>query len=272
MTRANGQRSPCVTLLTDFGTADGYVGALKGVLASLCPGVIIHDITHDVPPGDVLHGAFALATAAPLFPPGTIHLAVVDPGVGTSRRAVAVVTEAGTFVGPDNGLLSLAARPPRRVFVLDRSDVFLESVSSTFHGRDVFAPVAARLAAGWPPDRIGTPAADLMELELPKVARCGGGVEGAVIHCDRFGNLITNLREADLPEAAGEVSVEIAGHRIAGISRTYGDRAPGELLALFGSLGFLEIAVSKGAAAARLGVSRGAAVRVFAGATSRNQA
>ncbi|RMF21052.1 MAG: hypothetical protein D6760_10270 [Deltaproteobacteria bacterium] len=254
-----------ITLLTDFGSADGYAGAVKGVLVSICPGVQIVELTHDVPPGDTAAGAFALANAVATFPPGTIHLAVVDPGVGTERRAVAVEAGGAVFVGPDNGLLWLAARAPRRVYELDRSEWFRSTVSPTFHGRDVFAPVAAHLASGVPIERLGTPAGDLSPLALPGVERSAGSVTGTVVHVDRFGNLITNIAQADLPADPSEVRVEIAGRAIEGLAVSYGHVAAGEALALVGSAGTLEIAVNSGSAAATFGVARGARVVVCTG-------
>ncbi len=251
-----------VTLLTDFGSADGYAGAVKGVIVSLCPDARIVDLTHDVPAGDVTHGAFALAAAAQTFPRGTIHVAVVDPGVGTERRSVVVEAGGNLFVGPDNGLLALAAQPPRRVYTLDRHEWFRRPVSSTFHGRDVYAPVAAHLASGVTTDQIGTLGHDLAALELTPVRRQGDTVEATVVHVDRFGNLITNLLRADLPAAPERVCIELAGRTIEGLVPSYAFGAAGEPVALIGSGGTLEIAVNRGSAAESLGVVRGATVIV----------
>jgi S-adenosylmethionine hydrolase len=265
--------APLVTLLTDFGTADGYAGALKGVLLSICPEARIVDLTHEVPPGDVRAGAFALACAARTFPPATIHIAVVDPGVGTERRGLLVEAAGAAFVGPDNGLLSLAARAPRRIRSLDRPQWFRHPVSRTFHGRDVFAPVAARLANGTPAHELGTEVREMMEIcpEAPRRS-ADGSLEGEVMHVDRFGNLITNVSEHDLAAlldrsgaTAGSVderlAVEIAG-RTAFLLPTYGAAPGGSLLALIGSAGLLEVAVNGGAAHATLGASVGTRVRV----------
>jgi len=242
---------------------------MKGVIASLAPRARILDIAHDVGPGDVRGAALALEAAARFFPPATVHVAVVDPGVGTSRRAVVVEAAGQVFVGPDNGLLSLAARPPRRVFALDRAQHHLGDVSATFHGRDIFAPVAAKLATGVASRSLGSRADDLVELVLPAVSIARRSVSGVVIHVDRFGNLMTSITAADLRSIAGSrahgsVVVEVGRRKLSGgLARTYGERPPGTLLALIGSSGRLEIACRDGSAASLLGyrASRALAVR-----------
>jgi hypothetical protein len=257
---------PSITLLTDFGTADGYVGALKGVLASLCPEARIFDLTHEIEPGDVRGGAWALMNAASVFPPGTVHLAVVDPGVGTERRALLVEAGAGLFVGPDNGLLSLAAPRPRKVFNLDRAQWFRTPVSATFHGRDVFAPVAARAAAGVPAGELGTQAGErMLEIRIPPARRSEGGVTGEVFHADRFGNLVTTIRSTELPPERRGLEVVLGDRRLP-LCTTYGDGAAGALVGLVGSSGFLEIASVGGSAAAIFGSAArpGTVVRVVA--------
>jgi S-adenosylmethionine hydrolase len=246
-----------VTLSSDFGTADGYVGAMKGVILGGSASARIVDITHEIGPGDVRGGALALEAAAPFFPAGTVHLVVVDPGVGTRRRAIAVEAADATFVGPDNGVLSLAAKGPRRVFVLDRAERHRATVSATFHGRDVFAPIVALLAEGARLRDLGTPTAGMTDLELPVPSVSPREVVGQVIHEDRFGNLVTNLTTNELRTlladfGAGGCAVSI-GRRSAGrIVRAYGDGERGALLALVGSSGRLEIAVREGSAARRL--------------------
>jgi S-adenosylmethionine hydrolase len=247
-----------VTLSSDFGTADGYVGAMKGVILSGATGARVVDITHEIRPGDVRGGALALEASAPFFPAGTIHLVVVDPGVGTRRRAIAVETADAIFVGPDNGVLSLAAKGPRRVYVLDRTERHRATVSTTFHGRDVFAPVVALLAEGARLRDLATPAAaGMTDLELPVPSVSPREVNGQVIHCDRFGNLVTNittneLRALTAAVGAGNCTVAV-GRRSAGrLVRTYGDGERGALLALVGSSGRLEIAVRDDSAARRL--------------------
>jgi len=247
-----------VTLLSDFGTADGYVGAMKGVILSLCREAHIVDIAHDIPPCNVFAGALALKAAAPRFPPGTIHVAVVDPGVGGKRAPLLVEAEGSCFIGPDNGLLSLAASSPRRVYHLDKDRYLATEISPTFHGRDVFAPIAGHLAAGATVSEVASlcDGDDSMhQLRLPEPHRQGRGWCGEVIHVDNFGNLITSLRREHIGEAGAEVVVEIGARRIDGISTTFSDVAEGALVAFIGSSGYLEIAVRGGSASADLGVS-----------------
>ncbi len=239
-----------VTLLTDFGTADGFVGAMKGVILNRSPGATVVDITHDIAAQDVRAGARALAEAAPLFPPGTIHVAVVDPGVGSARRPLLVSGEGQRFIGPDNGLLSLAA-PRGEARVLDREELFRGTVSSTFHGRDVFASVAGHLAAGLPPQSCGGQAGDWQRLELPRPTVEADRLEGAVVHVDRFGNLITNLERGAVGDAA-RWQVALGGRHIGSIRDTFSDVAPGQWVAYIGSGGELEIAVRDGDAASAL--------------------
>jgi S-adenosylmethionine hydrolase len=255
---------PCVTLLTDFATSDGYVGAMKGVIASRCPSVPIHDITHGIAPGDVRAGAFALATAASYFPSGTVHVAVVDPGVGTARRGLLVEAAGAFFVGPDNGLLSLAAAGVRSIYELDRPAYQGDRISPTFHGRDVFAAVAGHLAAGTRAADAGTPVESMVELELPVPERCALTARGEVVHVDSFGNLITNLRIEDLPVPVATLVVEVGDRLVGTIVETYGDVAVAEPAALVGSAGYLEIAVRDGRAEAVIKAGLGSDVVVRA--------
>ncbi len=240
-----------VTLTTDFGTADGYVGAMKGVLYGAAPGVVVVDITHAVPRHDVAAGAHALATAAPWFPPWTVHVAVVDPGVGGRRRDVVVVAAEQIFVGPDNGILSLAAPRPDAVYEIAAADFRAARVSPTFHGRDVFAVAAARLAAGAPPEQAGPPVTLVGSLPRPD------GTVHQVVHVDAFGNLVTDL---DGDDVAPGSRVRVAGRDVGGVHRTFEDVARGELVAYVGSGGTVEIAVREGSAATALGAGRGAPV------------
>lgn len=242
---------PIVTLTTDFGEEDGYVGAMKGVLLARAPGVTLVDITHAVPRHDIAAAANALADAAPCFPPATVHLAVVDPGVGTARAPVVVVAGGQLFVGPDNGLFDLAAPAPEAAYAIAQPDAGQGALSATFHGRDLFAPAAARLALGAAPESAGPPVALAGHLALARGNR--------VVHVDRFGNLVT-----DIAAPPARATVRIAGRTIAGVSHTYQSVAPGELVAYVGSRGTLEIAVREGSAAALLGAGRGAAVEVDA--------
>ncbi len=266
------ERSGIVTLTTDFGLADPYVGILKGVIWSIYPQARIVDLTHQVLPQAILQGAFLLAEAYPYFPPGTVHLAVVDPGVGTERRAIALETPQAFFVAPDNGLLScvwenLSAeeRAASRLVELTEPRYWRSPVSSTFHGRDIFAPVAAHLAAGLPLDSLGRPRESLLLLEGRRPLREGdGSIVGQIVHIDRFGNGCTNIGADLLMELSGQGRLEILCKdlRLRGLGRTYAEGQPGRPLALIGSHGRLEIALREDSAAARLGLRIGDIVRV----------
>ncbi len=250
-----------VTLLTDFGTADGYVAAMKGVIAAICPDAVVDDAAHDLPPGDVEAGAWALWRYWRLYPPGTVHVVVIDPGVGSARKALAVRADDRWLVAPDNGVLTRVldeAAAWTAVAITERR-YLREPVSRTFHGRDVFAPAAAHLATGVPLDAFGPAIAEPVRLALPRFTITPDGVTGAVVHVDRFGNLVTNIPETWV--SAGRVVV--GGRDLGGVFRTYADVAPGELLALVGSAGLLEISVRDGNAAALLSLQRGAEVRVL---------
>jgi S-adenosylmethionine hydrolase len=257
---------PIVTFTTDFGSRDGYAGAMKGVVLSLAPAATVVDITHGVPPQDVAAGAVALTQAAPLFPPGTIHVAVVDPGVGGARADLLVEAGGHFFVGPDNGVLSLVARSGRRVYRIEARAFRREPVSPTFHGRDVFAATAGRLASGARASDAGPVIEEMVELTQPVVSRRAGQAEGRVIHVDAFGNLITSLGAAHVP-ADASIEIEGAGgvyHPV--LARTFSDVASGALVAYLGSGGQLEIARRNGSASAHIGAQRGSIVRVGAGA------
>lgn len=252
---------PIITLLTDFGHQDPYVAAMKGVILSLNPDAVLVDVTHAVPPQDIIAGAFLLGEAAPYFPPGTIHLAVVDPGVGTSRRGLAAKAGDQFWVGPDNGLFHLVFH---RTTDLDMVSVenrayFRETLSNTFHGRDIFAPVAAHLSLGTPLHAFGPPLSDPVALPWPEASFSPEAVRGEIIYVDGFGNLVTNIRGSELlPWLGGSPHVIILGSlTLKGLVRTYGDVAQGEFLALIGSHGYLEIACAQGNAARRLGMSAG---------------
>ena len=253
-----------ITLLTDFGTADGYVGAMKGVILSLNPNARLIDITHDIEPQDVLGGALALSNAAPWFPSGTIHVAVVDPGVGGERKPLLMEWNGQFLIGPDNGLLSLAfpgSKPDAVYHLTDRSR-FLDRISSTFHGRDIFAPVAGHLSLGVEPHEFGQRLEQWVEIDIPRPGTKGGRLEGQVIHVDRFGNLITNIRSQDLERSADRetLHISVAGTVISGIRKSYAEVPEGQLLAVMGSRGYLEISQNRGSAAGRLSVGRGAVV------------
>ena len=246
-----------VTLTTDFGTRDSYVAQLKGVLLSGCEELRVLDLTHEIAPQDRVEAAIFLRGAVPTFPPGSVHLAVVDPHVGSERRAVAVAIAGQFVVCPDNGLLTLLARahPIEEARELTNPALRREPVSATFHGRDVFAPAAAHLACGGAFGEIGPAAGGLVELALPEPrGEDGGTVTGEVIHIDRFGNAVTNIPRTGLPEGAAQLRV---GGRRLPLRRTYADVASGEPLALIGSGDLVEVAVRDGDAAAALGIARG---------------
>jgi hypothetical protein len=265
-----------ITLLTDFGTADYFVGAMKGAILSINASVRLVDITHEIPPQDVEAGAFTLLAVYRDFPEGTIHLAVVDPGVGSSRRPLLVQTGGQFFIGPDNGLFSHVCEREgdARAFHLNRERYFRRSVSRTFHGRDIFAPVAAALSLGARPAELGEEIDDYVRLApLAPHILPGGEIEGRVIHIDRFGNCITNLTRDLLTEemmAAG-ARLSINGHTITTFRRFFaeGEADNEEPFAIRGSAGFLEIAVNRASAAARLGIRRGQSLIVQAAQSKR---
>ena len=254
---------PTISLLTDFGLSDEYVGVMKGVIWGIAPDAAIADISHAVPPQNVLHGALLLGRAYRYFPAGSIHLAVVDPGVGTARRGIALRVGEHTFVGPDNGLFTvpLSGGEPFTAVSLDNPAYRLPAVSRTFHGRDVFAPAAAHLANGVPLAELGEPVSDPVTLDIPRSLRIANVWNAQVLLVDAFGNLITNLTEADLQgQAVAEVRCQ--GQVIQGVEVTFGSRRPGELLAMFDSSGSLSLCVVNGSAAERLGTGAGARVEV----------
>lgn len=254
-----------VTLTTDFGTQDGFVGAMKGVILSLAPGTLVVDITHEVPPQSVWDAAFALEAACPYFPDGTVHVAVVDPGVGGERRALIFRTRRYFLVGPDSGVFSLLLErdPPVRAVSIENRKLMLPKVSATFHGRDVFAPTAAHLVRGVPLERFGPEVDDWVCLSLPSPGRKGDIVVGRVVHVDRFGNLMTNVRREHLPFPPEEVEVRVGGVGMR-IYPAYAFVARGAPLALFGSTGRLEVAVREGSAREALGAGEGEEVYIRA--------
>jgi len=255
---------PIITLTTDFGHTDSYVGTMKGIILGICPGATLVDISHHIRPQAVQQAAFVLSTAAPHFPPGTVHLVVVDPGVGTVRRPVVVQTERALYVIPDNGVLGLVLNqePAQKAVHLTDPRYRLSRVSATFHGRDIFAPAAAHLASGTAPGEMGEPFApsDLVPLPLLEIqAPSGGHWRAEILHVDHFGNLITNARPSN---TGTPTAIVVGGHRIAKLSHTFGDVEPGELVAYTGSSGHLEIAIREGNAARTLGVDIGDPVQV----------
>jgi S-adenosylmethionine hydrolase len=256
-------RYDCISLTTDYGLSDGFVAACHGVLARLAPHVRLIDVTHLVPPGEVARGATVLAQTVPSLPVG-VHVAVVDPGVGTARRAVLVQTPGGLLVGPDNGLLPAAADAlggVQRVVVLDNSDWHLPEVSATFHGRDIFAPVAARLALGDDPREAGTevPAATLVRLPDPVVVLGSGWLEAEVTAVDRFGNVQLAASGSALD---GFPQTVLVGGLRAGRGRAFGDSRPGETVVYVDSAGRVAVGVNGGRAVVALGVTPGDVLRL----------
>jgi S-adenosylmethionine hydrolase len=253
-----------VTLLTDFGLQDHFVAAMKGVILTLHPAATLVDVTHEVPPQDVESAAYTLGAVHSLFPPGTIHLAVVDPGVGSARRPLALEAAGQRFVGPDNGLFTpiLDRDPEWRAFEIAERRFLREPVSDTFHGRDVFAPAAGALARGVPASELGPPVRDPVRLPDLPVVRGEAEVRGAVVHVDRFGNCITNLgrEELGIPALREGFVLEIGGRRVGGLRRSYAGAPEGQAFPIWGSSGLLEISVNRGSAAEFLGARRGTPV------------
>lgn len=269
--RATSRPSGVVTLLTDFGLDDPYVGVVKGVLLGINPAARLVDLTHGVPPQDVLRGALALEGAYRCFPPGTVHLAVVDPGVGGPRRALLVAADSHYFVGPDNGLFGfLLDAGVATAVALTNPRYHRRPVSRTFHARDIFAPVAAHCSLGVPLTRFGPPVRDPVGLRWPRPRADGEEVLGQVLLGDRFGNLLTNVTAADLPGPGARWVVEIARARIRGLVGTYAERPPGALGALVESSGRVEVFVRDGSARERLGAGPGTPVRFWPGEASRD--
>jgi S-adenosylmethionine hydrolase len=260
--------TPIVTLTTDFGTADAYVAQMKGVLCSLAPTAArIVDLSHEITPQAVLHAALFMREAVPRFPRGTVHIVVVDPGVGTSRRPLIVEVQGQTLVGPDNGVFSLLFDGSEKVYALDAARLHASGISPTFHGRDVFAPAAAALAAGKEALSLGTPIDDPVRVALREPRRSPDALHGHVIHIDRFGNLITNLPRASLEELARGMPLErlrvaVESHAGLPLRSRYADVTHGALVALFGSTDLLEVAARNANAASMTKARVGADVVV----------
>lgn len=248
---------PRVTLLTDFGPKDTYVGIMKGVIATIAPQAVVEDLSHGVRPQDVAEAAFLLASAYRYFPPGTIHVAVVDPGVGSARAILAMEFGGFRFVAPDNGLLGgvLRGRAPTRMVRVEEARYFLQPVSATFHGRDILAPVAAHLAAGVSVDQLGPPHDAHCPAPWPAPRQTQKGWEGEIIHVDHFGNCVTNFVPG---ERAPHGVVVLPGDRRVAVHGHYAAVASGEALAVVGSSGYLELAVRDGSAESLPGLGRGA--------------
>lgn len=254
-----------IALLSDFGLKDVYVGVMKGVIAQINPHLTVVDLTHQIPPQNIAAARFSLMNAYPYFPLGTVHVAVVDPGVGSQRRGIAIQTDTGFLVGPDNGLFSGVLAQTRVVAAVEltNSKYWLTStLSTTFHGRDIFAPVGAHLASGVPIEQLGESidAKTLTSLTLPERTLTASGIVGCIQYIDHFGNLVTNIPAADVQEKTWSVAV---GNKIIPNSQTYSDQPLGEVVALIGSHGWIEIAVNGGSAQQELQLNWGASIQVL---------
>lgn len=259
---------PVISLLTDFGLRDGYVGVMKGVIWKICPNAQIADITHDIPPQDIRQGAIALLRTVKYFPRGSVHIAVVDPGVGTNRKPLAAEVDGHYYVGPDNGLFSLVFQEAEarglsgRFFALDKPKYWLPEISRVFHGRDIFAPVGAHLANGVSLGQMGSPIPDPIRLSCPEPVWRGNSLFGEVVTIDNFGNIATNIHSEDLPGNKA-VIIKIAGETVNGLINTFEERPVGELAAMIGTENDLIIAVVRGNAAACLNIKPGDPVEVL---------
>ena len=262
-------RRTLITLTTDFGMADGYVGVMKGVMLGLNPDVAIVDLSHDIPPQGIADAAYVLRRSHQFFPPGTIHVVVVDPGVGTARRAIALSAAEATFVAPDNGVLSYVLEDARAgghetkaIHLLNRR-YWLPQVSSVFHGRDIFAPVAAHLSLGVALDQLGPRIEDLVTLPPPHLERLPEKIVGQVMHIDHFGNVLTNIPAADLESLGDAPTIQVGLWQLVGISSAFAEGEYGKPIAYVDSSGHLALALVDGSAHERLGCQIGELVEVI---------
>jgi hypothetical protein len=254
-----------ITLTTDFGFQDPFVGIIKGVIAAINPQAQVIDLTHGVPPQNVMAGALVLQHSVRYFAAGTIHVVVVDPGVGSARKPILIEYADACLIGPDNGVLSLAleSKPPDRIIELTNTDFHLQHISKTFHGRDIFAPVAAHLSLGVPPSEFGKPLDTLVNLSMPQIVRGENRLDGEIIYADSFGNLFTNIRERDLTGLPKEgLQVGLAGLQLGGLVTSYADASAGEFACLFNSWGLLELSINRGNVRQRTGAKIGDKVKV----------
>lgn len=258
---------PIITLLTDFGLSDHYVGCMKGVILGIHPDVEIVDITHEVKPHDIHEGAFLLRSCYRYFPPRTIHVAIVDPSVGPHRRPIIATVGEHIYLAPDNGILSYIYEEGEvsQVIHVTASHYFLPTISHTFHGRDLFAPVAAWISRGIELEKFGDPVTDFTRFQMPRIKQVNPKIlQGNVLHVDKFGNLITNFTEKEIPRGeSGETAlakVLVARREVTSVRTSYADGSPGEIFVVLGSTGFYEIVMNKSSAAERLAVGRGAEV------------
>lgn len=263
--------SAIITLTTDYGGKDAFAAAMKGVILKICPIAQIIDITNEISPQDIWEAAFTLRSGYSHFPKGTVHLAVVDPGVGSGRRPIVVVTESYYFVGPDNGLFTLIYQEAERIRVhhITSTHYYLPTPGPTFHGRDIFAPIAGWLAKGIPSGNFGEEITDYVKMNIPVPKTTQSSIDGHIVHIDRFGNIITNITYTDIqvlfPEGVdlNAASVGFAGKSIRGLKKFYSEAAPGEPGAIINSSGALEIFMFKQNARTALSVKRGDAVRLM---------
>jgi len=256
-----------VSLTTDFGLRDPYVAEMKAAILGISSNAVIVDVTHEVEKFNIRMGAYVLASAAPYFPKGTIHVAVVDPGVGTQRRPLLIQTGQGFFVGPDNGVLVLAAERQgiKSIHEITNQQLMLPHVSNTFHGRDVFAPAAAHLANGVPPADFGPEIQGVVKPEFAKVTFSKGGLIGEVLHADGFGNIITNVSEEDLANLNAQDSINVGMPNCEvrlKLGKTYAETKPKEALILVGSHGYVEIALNQGSAAEKFQATPGDKIKL----------
>jgi S-adenosylmethionine hydrolase len=267
--RDKEMKPPVVTLLTDFGTGDHYAGAMKGVILDICPGAQLVDISHEMTPYAIAEAAFTLSQAWVCFPAGSVHLVVVDPGVGSSRRPILVEAEGHLFVGPDNGVLTMVydAAPVHEVREITASRYFRNPVSRTFHGRDVFGPIAGQLASGLAPAEAGTRIEDYLRLGFSTPVRTGHGTwAGTILKVDRFGNMITNFDSKTWQRLDFErFEMKVGGRTVARTASNYAEVGEGELFVITGSAGFLEVSMNRGSAAKAAGAHSGDALEIRLG-------
>jgi len=259
--RLKRKRRGIVTLITDFGLLGEYVGAMKGAILKVNPRCQVVDVTHQIAPQDVLQASFILKNTYPYYPSGTIHVVVVDPGVGSSRRPIILEKEEHIFVGPDNGVFTfvLSGKGKTEGYEITRREFFLAPLSDTFHGRDLFAPVAGYLSLGMEPDQFGPPAGDFLQAQWPKPQVRGKKLVGRILFCDSFGNLITNISRQEYGRLVEGRPLQIKGRgwQIGRVYRTYSQGGPGQPMALFGSTGLLELSINRGNAEKTLGLKPG---------------
>ncbi len=258
-------RHPILTLTTDFGLSDHYVGAMKGVMLGICPAAQIVDITHEITPYEITEGAYTIAQAYRAFPNKTVHVVVVDPGVGTARRPILLEAAGQYFIAPDNGVLSMVyAREKHKIRFIANERYFRKPVSQTFHGRDVFAPVAAHVAAGAPPSKLGKPIQDYLRPAFQKPVQTGKRTwNGQALKVDRFGNIITNYHVEDFPGLERkQFAFGVGPEQVSVLARNYAETGPGELFAIVGSSGYYEISVREASAARATGCAGGSPVEL----------